>query len=148
MNAFSNIPAHSVMPMGDMGLEEIRRAAFRAEQICLVADLANAKTKTEILETIGKEMSFGEHFGKNFDALYDCLTDLKPQKSDGDPGFVLVLQNLPHTTKFDDEDRQALLDVFRDASEHFFDQEIAFRVFYTVDAKAVEPSKPASKKAI
>jgi RNAse (barnase) inhibitor barstar len=128
MNAFSNIPAHSVMPMGDMGLEEIRRAAFRAEQMCLVADLANSKTKTEILETIGKEMNFGEHFGKNFDALYDCLTDLKPQK-------------------FDDEDRQALLDVFRDASEHFFDQEIAFRVFYTVDAKAVENVKTGSKKA-
>jgi RNAse (barnase) inhibitor barstar len=137
MNAFSNIPAHSVMPMGEMGIEEIRRTAFRAEQTCLVADLANAKNKAEILETIGKEMSLGDHFGKNYDALYDCLTDLKPQKSGGDPGFVLVLQNLPHTVKFDDEDRQSLLDVFRDASEHFFDQEIAFRVFYTVDAKAV-----------
>jgi RNAse (barnase) inhibitor barstar len=137
MNAFSNIPAHSVMPMGEMGIEEIRRTAFRAEQTCLVADLANAKNKAEILETIGKEMSLGDHFGKNYDALYDCLTDLKPQKSGGDPGFVLVLQNLPHTVKFDDEDRQALLDVFRDASEHFFDQEIAFRVFYTVDPKAV-----------
>jgi RNAse (barnase) inhibitor barstar len=146
MNAFSNIPAHSVMPLGELGLDEVRKTAYRVEHTCLVADLSAAKSKAEVLETIGKDMNFGEHFGKNFDALYDCLTDLKPQKSDGDPGFVLVLQNLPNTVRFDDEGRQNLLDVFRDAAEFFFDKEIAFRVFYTVDAKEAAKTTTASEK--
>jgi RNAse (barnase) inhibitor barstar len=146
MNAFSNIPAHSVMPLGELGLEGVERAAFRAEQLCLAADLAGSKTKADVLVTLGKSMNFGEHFGNNLDALYDCLTDLKPMKSSGSPGFVIVLQNLPHSKQFDDEERQSLLDVFRDAAEFFFDKEIAFRVFYTVDLKASVSDKAAHRK--
>jgi RNAse (barnase) inhibitor barstar len=146
MNAFSNIPAHSVMPLGELGLEGVERAAFRAEQLCLASDLAGCKTKDDVLKSIGTSMKFGEHFGNNLDALYDCLTDLKPMKSSGSPGFVIVLQNLPHSTKFNDEERQSLLDVFRDAAEFFFDQEIAFRVFYTVDLQASVSEKSTHRK--
>jgi RNAse (barnase) inhibitor barstar len=135
MNAFSNIPAHSVMPLGDMSAEEVERAAFRVEHSCLSANLNKSKTKADVLHEIGMAMKFGEHFGKNLDALYDSLTDLVPQKTSGDPGFVLLLQNLPNSAKFGDEDRQSLLDVFRDAAEFFFDKEIAFRVFYSVDPR-------------
>jgi RNAse (barnase) inhibitor barstar len=146
MNAFSNIPAHSVMPLGELGIEGVERAAFRAEQVCLSADLAGCKTKTDVLTAIGKSMKFGEHFGNNLDALYDCLTDLKPIKASGSPGFAIVLQNLPHSEKFDDEERQSLLDVFREAAEFFFDKEIAFRVFYTVDLQASVSDKATHRK--
>ncbi len=29
-----------------------------------------------MLETIATQFTFSKHFGKNYDALYDCLTDM------------------------------------------------------------------------
>ncbi len=139
---FSNIPAHTVMPLGDVTVEEIRRAAFRSEQGLHEVDLANAHTKAEVMEAVGKAFEFGDHFGKNLDALFDSLTDMTAPKADGAQGLVLVLLNIPNKTGFDEENRQDLLDVFRDASEHFFDKEIAFRVFYSVQAKSAVKKAP------
>jgi len=73
---------------------------------------------------------FPKHFGKNLDALHDCLTDVVhgggPQ-----PGFVVVLEQLPATQRFDKEARETLLDVFRDAADFWAERGIAFRVFYS-----------------
>jgi hypothetical protein len=42
-----------------------------------------------------------------------------------------LLLRLPYTADFDVEARDALIDVFRDAAEHFADEGMALRVFYT-----------------
>ena len=41
----------------------------------LYANLAHAQTKQDVLELIATQFTFPAHFGKNFDALYDCMTD-------------------------------------------------------------------------
>jgi RNAse (barnase) inhibitor barstar len=61
------------------------------------------------------QFTFPQHFGKNFDALYDCMTD-PLHKSGPQPGFIVVLEHIPANGKFDKEAREQLLDIFRDTA--------------------------------
>ena len=96
----------------------------------LYANLAHAQTKQDVLELIASQFTFPAHFGKNFDALYDCLT-APLHKCGPQPGFVLGLDQIPVTPKFDKEVREQLLDVFREAADYWSDRKIAFRCFYS-----------------
>ena len=84
----------------------------------------------EVLEGIADAFTFPAHFGKNLDALYDCMTDLV-NKSGAQPGFVVVLEQLPDNPRFDREAREQLLDVFRDAADFWAERRIPFRCFYS-----------------
>src|SRR5215468_10599625 len=78
----------------------------------------------------GQHFLYPAHFGKNLDALYDCMTDLV-HKSGSQPGFVVVLEQLPDNPRFDRESREQLLDVFRDAADFWGERKIPFRCFYS-----------------
>ena len=73
---------------------------------------------------------FPAHFGKNLDALYDCMTDpcTRPAPQ---PGFVVVLEQMPDNPRFDREAREQLLDVFRDAADFWAERKVPFRCFYS-----------------
>jgi RNAse (barnase) inhibitor barstar len=105
-------------------------AAQEAQQHFLYANLSEATTKQEVLETIARSFLFPKHFGKNFDALRDCLTDMIASAGP-QPGFVIVLEQLPMTQRFDKEARETLLDVFRDSADFWYEQGVEFRVFYS-----------------
>jgi hypothetical protein len=60
----------------------------------LYANLANAQSKQDVLDLIAQQFTFPAHFGKNFDALYDCMTD-PLHKSGPQPGFIVVLEQIP-----------------------------------------------------
>ncbi len=136
MSALSNIPPQAVLPLGAYALDELRKEAVRADQQLLYVDLAGAHTKDDVMQALGRAFTLPAHFGRNLDALYDCVTDLRPTDDGQAPGFVVILENLPDTPEFGFEQRDALLDVFRDAAEFFFDRKTAFRVFYSVDRGA------------
>ena len=113
-------------------------AAQAAGQHFLYANVGAAQSKQEVLEAIAEAFTFPSHFGKNLDALYDCMTDLV-HKSGAQPGFVVVLDQLPDNPRFDREAREQLLDVFRDAADFWGERRIAFRCFYSF---AVARSQP------
>lgn len=136
MSAFSNIPAQAVLPLGAYSLDDLVRAARHADQRLLQANLVSCEDKKAVLATMAKSFSLPKHFGQNLDALYDCLTDLKPLDGASSPGIVIILENLPNSKTFAAADRSALLDVFREAADFYFDQKTAFRVFYSTQ-KAV-----------
>jgi hypothetical protein len=131
MSAFTNIPPQAVLPLGAYDLAELRRCAERADQRLLHANLAAAKDKAGVMDELARAFSLPKHFGRNLDALYDCVTDMKPPPQADQPGFVVILEDLPGALA-GDFDRDALLDVFRDAADFFFDRDTAFRVFYSV----------------
>jgi hypothetical protein len=60
------------------------------------ANLASAQTKQDVLDCIAESFLFPAHFGKNLDALYDCMTDIV-HKAGAQPGFVVVLERCPTT---------------------------------------------------
>ncbi len=132
MSVLSNVAAHAVLPLGAYKLDDLHRSAEQTDQVWMECDLLNLNDKAAVLKAIGHSFKFPKHYGGNLDALFDCLTELKPDADAGKPGFVVVLKNLPETTQFDAEQRDALLDVFRDAADHFYDEKVAFRVFYSV----------------
>jgi RNAse (barnase) inhibitor barstar len=109
---------------------ELMGAAAQAGQHFLYANVASAQSKQEVLEGIADAFTFPAHFGKNLDALYDCMTDLV-HRSGAQPGFVVVLEQLPDNPRFDRETREQLLDVFRDAADFWAERKIPFRCFYS-----------------
>jgi RNAse (barnase) inhibitor barstar len=111
-------------------VQDLQDAAKTLEQHFLYANLANAQTKQDVLDMIAQQFMFPAHVGKNFDALYDCMTD-PLHKSGPQPGFIVVLEHIPANAKFDKEAREQLLDIFRDASDYWGDRKIPFRCFYS-----------------
>lgn len=111
-------------------VEDLMLAAQDASQHFLYANLTQAQSKQDVLDAIAQEFLFPSHFGKNLDALYDCMTDLV-NKAGSQLGFVVVLEQLPDNPRFDREAREQLLDVFRDAAEFWSERKVAFRCFYS-----------------
>jgi hypothetical protein len=52
-------------------------------------------------------------------------------KSGPQPGFVIVLEQVPAHAKFDKEAREQLLDIFREASDYWAERKVPFRCFYS-----------------
>ena len=121
-NIFQAIRAYRV--------DDLMSAAQAAGQHFLYANLAATQSKQEVLDGIAASFTFPAHFGKNLDALFDCMTDLV-HKAGPQPGFVVVLEQLPDNPRFDREAREQLLEVFRDAAEFWGERRIPFRCFYS-----------------
>jgi hypothetical protein len=132
MTAYSNLPGQAVLPLDAYRVEDLERDARRADHKVLRADCTGASDKAAVLKAIGEGFGLPAHYGQNLDALYDCLTDLKAPADARQPGLLLIVRDLPPPPALMAPDRDALLDVFRDSAEHYFDREVAFRVFYSV----------------
>lgn len=109
---------------------ELQEAAQVLGHHFLYANLANAQTKQDVLDLIGQQFKLATQVGKNFDALYDSMTD-PVHKSGPQPGFIAVLEHIPANVKFDKEAREQLLDIFRDTADYWGDRKIPFRCFYS-----------------
>ncbi|KAF1030119.1 MAG: Barstar [Burkholderia plantarii] len=130
MSLFATVRPNLVQSIRAFRVQDLADEAGRLGQHFLFAYCGAAQSKQEVLETISTSFLFPKHFGKNYDALYDCLTDLV-SKAGEQPGFVIVLEALPIAQKFDKEGRETLLDVFREATEFWAERKVAFRVFYS-----------------
>ncbi|MDP4302931.1 MULTISPECIES: barstar family protein [Sphaerotilaceae] len=111
-------------------VDDLLAAAQTMGHHFLYANLASAQTKQDVLEGIAQAFLFPAHFGKNLDALHDCMTDLV-YKSGEQAGFVVVLEQLPDNPRFDREVREQVLDVFRDTADFWGERKIPFRCFYS-----------------
>ena len=135
-NIVQSIRAHRV--------EELQTAAQQLGHHFLYANLAKALSKQDVLDLIAAQYTFPAQFGKNFDALYDCLTDTV-HKAGAQTGFIVVLEHIPAHAKFDKEAREQLLDIFRDAADYWSERKIAFRCFYSFSvARAAKGEKSSS----
>jgi RNAse (barnase) inhibitor barstar len=126
--SIDDFPSHSVRMLESADSAVLRNLARDAGQVFTDIDLSACVDKDAVLTEIGRALGFPAWFGANLDALYDCLTDM-PDK-DAAPGWVIVLRGWPRPDRLDEETRDALLDVFRDATDAFSDQGRALRVFY------------------
>ena len=57
-------------------VEDVRHTVEHAGWTFAYVDGLKAQTKQEFLTQIGEALRFPEWYGKNFDALADCLTDV------------------------------------------------------------------------
>ena len=122
---------------------DLQEAATSLGHHFLYANLAQAQSKQDVLDMIAKAFTFPAQASKNFDSLYDGMTD-PLHKSGPQPGFILVLEHIPAHAKFDKEAREQLLDIFREAADYWSDRKVPFRCFYSFSvARAPSAEKPA-----
>jgi len=127
---FRTVRSNIVQSIRAFRVHDLASEAHALQQHFIYAHCTDAQSRQEVLEVISAAFLFPKHFGKNYDALFDCLTDLV-QKAGEQPGFVIVLEGLPVAQKFDKDGRETLLDVFRDAAEFWAERKVPFRVFYS-----------------
>jgi RNAse (barnase) inhibitor barstar len=125
-----NVRTNIVQSIRAFRVQDLQEAAQGLGHHFLYANLANAQSKQDVLDMIGQQFILPAQVGKNFDALYDSLTD-PVHKSGPQPGFVAVLEHIPANVKFDKEAREQLLDIFRDTADYWGDRKIPFRCFYS-----------------
>lgn len=130
MTLFQTVRPNIVQSIRAFRVPDLADEAARLGHHFLYAWCANAGSKAEVLERIATEFTFPKQYGKNYDALYDCLTDVIA-KAGPQPGFVIVLEGVPIGIKFDKDARETMLDVFREAAEFWAERKVAFRVFYS-----------------
>jgi RNAse (barnase) inhibitor barstar len=124
-------------------VQDLQETATRMGHHFLYANLATAQSKQDVLDMIAQQFTFPAQFGKNFDALYDCMTD-PLHKSGPQPGFIVVLEHIPANGKFDKEAREQLLDIFRDTADYWADRKVPFRCFYSFSvARSAQAEKAA-----
>lgn len=98
------------------GLEaELTGAASALEWPTATYRPTSASDTEQWLAGLGQQLGFPEYFGANFDALYDCLTDVEILNA---PGQVLVLGNLTPLG----EDVDILIAVLQAASDEWREQ--------------------------
>ena len=124
------VRANIVQSIRAFRVSDLQEAAGGLGQHFLYANLSKAQSKQDVLDLIAAQFTLPSHFGKNFDALYDSMTD-PLHKSGPQPGFVIVLEQVPAHAKFDKEAREQLLDIFREASDYWAERKIPFRCFYS-----------------
>ena len=124
------VRANIVQSIRAFRVPDLQDAAQNLGHHFLYANLANAQTKQDVLDLIAQQFTLPLPVGKNFDALYDSVTD-PLHKSGPQPGFIAVLEHIPANSKFDKEAREQLLDIFRDAADYWGDRKIPFRCFYS-----------------
>ena len=132
MSLLMRVPSNLVQSIRAYRVPELQEEAVRMGHHFLYAHCANTLTRQQVCARIGENFYFTKPCSKNFDALRTCLTETIFQAG-AQPGFLVVLDQLPNTQKFDKEARETLLDVFRDAAEFWADKKVPFRVFYSFE---------------
>ncbi len=103
-----NFVAPGVWAASELTQPEIDLAAKTGHRLLRV-DLAGASDKTALMDALARDLELPEYFGKNFDALEECLGEL-PEQS------IVVLLNGTELWKTDPKSAQTLNDIFTDAA--------------------------------
>jgi RNAse (barnase) inhibitor barstar len=139
----SSVKTNIVQSIRAFRIQDLQEAAQGLGHHFLYANLANTQSKQDVLDLIAKEFTFPMQASKNFDSLYDGMTD-PLYKSGPQPGFIVVLEHIPAHAKFDKEAREQLLDIFREAADYWSDRKVPFRCFYSFSvARAPSADRPA-----
>jgi RNAse (barnase) inhibitor barstar len=93
---------------------------------CVRIDLAGCRDKGDFLTRVAVALEFPEWFGGNWDALFDCLTDLSWRPA---AGHLLVLENAGELRDEAPEVFAATVAILGDAAVAWRGRNVAFRVF-------------------
>jgi RNAse (barnase) inhibitor barstar len=106
--------------------DEIAESAKAAGLSVFRLDLKNVAGKAGLLSRIAKEFNFPHWFGKNWDALNDCLSDLS--WLDGN-GWVIILESAKDFAEKEPEVFRTAVEVFQAVSDYWREAGKPFWVF-------------------
>jgi hypothetical protein len=96
------------------------------------ADLAGCHDKAGLLERLGRAMAFPDWFGGNWDAWFDCLTDLGWHAPAS--GYVLVVRRALGMHRTAPETLDTALAIVEDAARVWADRGVILRAFVDLES--------------
>jgi RNAse (barnase) inhibitor barstar len=105
--------------------EAIARAAAANGFVLWRVDLADVRDKGGLLTALAGAIDFPDWFGRNWDALQDCLGDLSWRPA---PGYVVVLEHCDGFSERAPQEFKTALEVFNTAADSWREQDIPFWV--------------------
>lgn len=106
---------------------DIERAAEEAGLKVLRIDIGGASGKKEFLARFAQALNFPTHFGNNWDALNDSLSDFDVLADKN--GYVLILENAGVYGSKHEGDLQSAISVLDSAAEFWKDEGRPFWAF-------------------
>jgi RNAse (barnase) inhibitor barstar len=125
LTRFDGGPVH-VAPLTDAAAAAICVLARSLGFACARVDLAACGDKSDFLARIAAALDFPGWFGHNWDALFDCLTDLGWHPA---PGYVLVLEQAGRFREIAPEAFDTALAILEDAAAAWRSRGVPFRAF-------------------
>lgn len=113
------------------GHEDIIVAAEKCAYVIFKVDLTRVSDKQGLLEAIGRDMAFPEWFGRNWDALADCLNDLGWRPGEG---YLVLLEHCDLLHESAANELATALRIFQDASNSW--RELGVALWCLVDMQA------------
>jgi RNAse (barnase) inhibitor barstar len=108
-------------------VEDVEHAVRKAGLALCRMDAAHVRDKEGFLDQIAKALHFPGYFGRNWDALNDCLTDLGWLATKH--GYVVVFENMEHFGATSPLDFSQATEVLRSVSEYWKGQGVPFWAF-------------------
>lgn len=102
-----------VRPLPPGSAERISAAAAALGFSCARLDLGACTDKRDLLELIATGLEFPDWFGRNWDALADCMDDLSWRAA---PGHVVLLARAGAFREHHGEDFETLLQILRESA--------------------------------
>jgi hypothetical protein len=99
-------------PQADEILDALRGAGFDLVRI----DLAPVSEKEQLLERLAAELAFPQWFGRNWDALEDCLTDLSWRAGDR---HVLLIEGFETLRARRPDEFGVLVDILASSAQYW-----------------------------
>jgi RNAse (barnase) inhibitor barstar len=100
-------------------LPDLLKAAAELPSTCNTWTITGKVVKP-CLQKLGQQLGFPEHFGANFDALYDCLCDAEVIAA----GEALIV--IHQIDQWSEDDRDTLIAVFQAVSDEWREQNRCF----------------------
>ena len=97
-------------------------------------DLGRAGDKDDLLAAIAKALNFPDWFGRNFDALADCLADMEWAPADG---YLVLLEHCDGIHGRAEADFVQALQIFETAANEWREQGIPFWCFVDMQADGI-----------
>lgn len=92
------------------------------------------RDKNGFLNAIAQSLQFPQHFGRNWDAFYDCLLDLDPQE-----GLLLVFPDASGFARGEPEEFAAAVDTLADAADYWKENGRSLAAVFELEAPALAP---------
>ncbi|MCC7080334.1 MAG: barstar family protein [Burkholderiales bacterium] len=116
----------------------LETAAHDAGLAFIALDAGSARTKSQFLGLLGRTLSFPNWFGRNWDALEDCLTDASWMP---ESGLVIRAEGFHSFAEADPDGFAILLDIFKTSAEYWRGEGRAFWTLF-VGAPAADLELP------
>jgi RNAse (barnase) inhibitor barstar len=85
------------------------------------------KTKDQLFRLIADGMKFPGYFGMNWDALFDCLTDMSWLPANG---YTLYVSNADQLWNSNKHDAGMLVEIWLSAAEFWAQQQVPFHLVF------------------